>query len=114
MGNYFSEKQEVAYPTPAPPLHGRGVAGAQGFSFLAHPVKFIICLITSPFFAVLDVDAVGSGMFYSSALQVINDSRDDFFDTVGCDVADGSWYSWEFALSSHSEFYLTTRKIKEK
>ena len=28
MGNYFSEKQEVTHPTPAPPLHGRGVAGA--------------------------------------------------------------------------------------
>ena len=37
VGNYFSEKQEVTYPTPAPPLHGRGVAGAQGFSFLTHP-----------------------------------------------------------------------------
>ena len=33
VGSYFSEKQEVTYPTPAPPLHGRGVAGAQGFSF---------------------------------------------------------------------------------
>ena len=39
MGNYFSEKQEVTYPTPAPPLHGREVAGAQGHSFLAHPVQ---------------------------------------------------------------------------
>jgi hypothetical protein len=44
VGNYFPEKQEVTYPTPAPPLHGRGGGGAQGFSFLAHPALNIwIC-----------------------------------------------------------------------
>ena len=29
-GDYFPERQVVTHPTPAPPLHGRGVAGAQG------------------------------------------------------------------------------------